>query len=222
MKLETLDPVLSPEVGGAFLSSSLISGATFQKINTLQEELSEKNSKFILVVIDSLSAGPESTGNKKDRYENDFEIVVISGKNQLDATLRLLAEEKSNNDSKFEVVSREELPAKIKTLRAARLADERLRTVRLIDRVCQQVARDRDWLILASIYGRDPQGLSLTRLSSESGISLSTLWRGLERLRARRLVVMKSTQDDRRVREVALTASGQKAVERVFFADQPA
>jgi len=80
--------------------------------------------------------------------------------------------------------------------------------------VCRRLAEDPDYAALVHLYCADSKTASLTRLSLDSGINLSTLRRIVDRLEARGLLhVEQGSNGDGRVREVFLTPAGSHAVE---------
>lgn len=80
--------------------------------------------------------------------------------------------------------------------------------------VCRRLADDPDYAALVHLYCADSKTASLTRLSLDSGINLSTLRRIVDRLEARGLLhVEQGINGDGRVREVFLTPAGSSAVE---------
>lgn len=105
---------------------------------------------------------------------------------------------------------------------AARVADyvktaeacRRRKTVQMAAAICRRLADDPDYTALIHLYRADGNSLSLTRLSLDSGINLSTLRRIIDRLEARDLLhIAQGANGDGRVREVILTANGSHAVE---------
>mgnify|MGYP001239114437 CR=1 FL=1 len=93
------------------------------------------------------------------------------------------------------------------------LQRRRLRASRLMLGVAQALARDWDQVVTVLLYGAPGNKLTLTRLSLDSGINMSTLRRIVTRLESRGMVVVTNAPEDRRVREVTLTPLGRQTLE---------